>query len=478
MIWLAALVAALTVVRLLVADWVPLAPDETYYWIWSRALAPGYLDHPPMVALWIKAGSALAGQTALGLRLLGPLATALASWLVYDAATRMFADRRAAAAAVLLLNGTLLLGVGSIIMTPDSPLLFFWTATLWAMIRLIRSGRGGWWLVAGIAAGLALASKYTGAFLWLGIGAWTLGVPEGRAWLRRWQPWLAVILGIMLFAPVVAWNAAHHWAGFLKQGGRVGDWQPVRALGFIGELIGGQIGLATPGIWLLCMIGLWIAARRTWASRDPAWSLLAALSIPPVLVFLQHAIGDRVQGNWPAIIYPALAIAAAGWLAERNNRAWIGASSLGFAITALAYAQALWGILPLPPRLDPIALRLSGWPQMTSATDNMRIASAAGFIAVEGYAAASELAWWSAPSVPVLGIDPRWTLFDLPTVSVAGKSGLLIRDARRTEPPDPALWAAAEQIGSLNRTEGQAGFAVFHVIGATPAAPTGLPRRP
>ena len=188
MIWLAALVAALTVVRLLVADWVPLAPDETYYWIWSRALAPGYLDHPPMVALWIKAGSALAGQTALGLRLLGPLAMALASWLVYDAATRMFADRRAAAAAVLLLNGTLLLGVGSIIMTPDSPLLFFWTATLWAMIRLIRSGRGGWWLVAGIAAGLALASKYTGAFLWLGIGAWTLGVPEGRAWLRRWRP--------------------------------------------------------------------------------------------------------------------------------------------------------------------------------------------------------------------------------------------------------------------------------------------------
>ena len=65
---------------------MPLAPDETYYWIWSHALATGYLDHPPMVALWIRAGTLLLGQTALGVRLLGPLAAALASWMLFDAA--------------------------------------------------------------------------------------------------------------------------------------------------------------------------------------------------------------------------------------------------------------------------------------------------------------------------------------------------------------------------------------------------------
>src|SRR5689334_3017812 len=45
--------AALTLVRLGVAAWAPLAPDEAYYWVWSRSLAPGFLDAPPMVALWI-----------------------------------------------------------------------------------------------------------------------------------------------------------------------------------------------------------------------------------------------------------------------------------------------------------------------------------------------------------------------------------------------------------------------------------------
>ena len=123
---LAAIMAAVTVVRLAVSAMLPLAPDETYYWIWSRALAPGYLDHPPMVALWISGGTALLGQTALGVRLFGPLAAALASFLLFDAAERLFPGRRAGLAAVLLLNATLLLGVGTVIMTPDSVMMLVW----------------------------------------------------------------------------------------------------------------------------------------------------------------------------------------------------------------------------------------------------------------------------------------------------------------------------------------------------------------
>src|SRR4051794_7956816 len=97
-------VAGLTCVRLLVASMAPLSPDEAYYWVWSRALAPGYLDHPPMVALWIRAGTALAGETSLGVRLLGPLAAAAGSVLLFDAANRLFPDRRPGLIAAVLLN--------------------------------------------------------------------------------------------------------------------------------------------------------------------------------------------------------------------------------------------------------------------------------------------------------------------------------------------------------------------------------------
>ncbi|HEY4173251.1 MAG TPA: glycosyltransferase family 39 protein, partial [Rhodopila sp.] len=258
---LAAALAVVTLIRLAVAATAPLAPDETYYWVWSHALAFGYLDHPPMVALWIRAGTILAGQNAFGLRLLGPLAAAAASLLLFDAARVLFPRTNAAIVAVMLLNASLLLGVGTVIMTPDSPLLFFWTATLWAVARIVAGGPGVWWLLAGMFGGAALDSKYTALLLWIGVGLWALLVPVGRSWLCRWQPWAACAIGFVMFAPVLLWNAAHGWVGFVKQGGRVEDWRPARAAGFLAELVGGQIGLATPLVWVLCMIGLVVAVR-------------------------------------------------------------------------------------------------------------------------------------------------------------------------------------------------------------------------
>ena len=82
------MLAALTLVRFFVAATTPLAPDEAYYWTWSKALAGGYLDHPPMVAVWIRIGTAIAGDDPLGVRLLAPIAALLGSPMTCSASTR------------------------------------------------------------------------------------------------------------------------------------------------------------------------------------------------------------------------------------------------------------------------------------------------------------------------------------------------------------------------------------------------------
>ncbi|WP_264812784.1 glycosyltransferase family 39 protein, partial [Gluconacetobacter sacchari] len=226
--------AMVTLLRLVVAAWTPLSPDEAYYWVWSRALAPGYLDHPPMVALWIRAGTALAGDGALGVRLLAPLSAAVGT-LFLAMAARDLGDRdgppggRMVRAAVLL-NATLALGIGAVTMTPDTPLLFFTTLALWALGRLLATGRGAWWLVMGVAFGLACDSKYTAVLPAGGLVLWCLCSPGGRAWLRTPWPWGGAVLATLLFLPVIGWNHAHHWASFVRQGGRAGDWQPARAV--------------------------------------------------------------------------------------------------------------------------------------------------------------------------------------------------------------------------------------------------------
>jgi len=445
------LLAGLTVLRLLVAAATPLSPDESYYWVWSRALAPGYLDHPPMVALWIWLGTAIAGDGALGVRLLAPLAAALGSVLLARAGEDLFPGRRAGVAAAALLNATLLFGVGSVTMTPDTPLLLFWTAAIWALARLHATGDGNWWLVVGAAAGLALDSKYTAALLAPAILLWLLATPGLRRWLWSWQTALGLAVAARLFQPVFEWNRGHGWASFAKQGGRAGDWRPARMAQHLGELMAGQVGFATPLLAVLLATGVWLAARGAWR-RDPASTLLAAVTLLPAAVFAEHALGDRVQANWPSVIYPGAALAAAAlsgrWIAWR----W-PALTLGLGLTALVWMQAATGALPLSRTLDPTLMRLGGWPGLADGVRRAAARDGVRFVAADNYGDAAVLARLLPASLPVLGVDARWALFQLPdaTATMTGASGLLLRSTRRAGPPDPADWAHVEPADTLLR---------------------------
>ena len=483
-----AALAALTVLRLVVAGATPLSPDEAYYWVWSRALAPGYLDHPPMVALWIAAGTALAGDGAFGVRLLAPLSAALGSLLLAQAAYDLLPGppetrRRAGLVAALLMNATLLFGIGSVTITPDTPLLFFWTAVLWALARLQATGRPGWWLVAGAAAGLAGASKYSAALMLPGIALWLFAFPAHRAWLRRWHPWAALVLALALIAPVLLWNAENDWVSLLKQATRGGETTLLRILQFEAELIAGQIGLATPIIAVLAAAGIVASLLR--GTRDqPGWVLLSGLSAMPAVIFVLQALGERVQANWTAIAYPAACIAAAGlgggWMR------WVKPGAiLGFALTAIVWVQATLAPAALPMRLDPTLLRLGGWQELAGQIATTARQDGATFVASDNYGHAALLARLLPPDIAVVGLEDRWSLFRLPDAraELAGKPGLLLRSARRDDRPDRRDWATLEPATTLDRARNgmtAEGFRLYRGIfrpGDQPAALMPRPRQ-
>jgi 4-amino-4-deoxy-L-arabinose transferase-like glycosyltransferase len=471
--WAAGGLAALTLIRLVMASIAPPAPDEAYYWVWSRALAAGYIDHPPMVALWIRAGTTIVGASVIGMRLLGPFAAAIGSLLLYDTAERLFPGRSAGLTAAALLNATLLLGVGAVVMTPDTPLLLFWTATLWAGARLACGGTPAWWLAAGVFSGLALASKYTAAFLPIGLGLFA-AIAQRRA-LRRAEPWVGGLLAGVVLLPVALWNAQHDWAGFLRQGGRVADWRPERAVQFLAELIGGQIGLATPGVFVLLTAGIWVALRNTVRTRDPAWALLAALSVPPILVFVQHAVGDRVEGNWPAIVYPAAAVAAAS-LAAPIWRRWRWPSCvLGQLIAFGLYAHVLTGWPAVSDGHDPLARQLFAWDDLAARADAARQTVHADFIAAEPYGVAAELAWLLPTGVDVVATGFHWALTTLPQAATGDRFGVLIRPERYGGVLNPADWSDVTRLPDIDRTGANGAaierYAVFLVRAADGRSP-------
>ena len=358
-------------------------------------------------------------------------------------------------------------------MTPDTPLLFFTVVAIWALAR-VRTDRR-WWLLVGVATGCALDSKYTGVLLGLAIPLWLFWA-RLVAILRTPWPWAGGALAALLFAPVVAWNAGHEWASFVKQGGRVGDWAPWRALQFLGELLGGQIALATPLVFVLFAAGLRRAVAGA-ARREAAATLLAALTLPGLLLFAQHAFGARVQANWVAVLYPPLAIAAALASTSLGARWWRAACAVGLALTAAVYGQAAAHPLALPRRLDPTLMRLAGWDRLATAADAMRRAQGLAFVASEDYSEAAALAWEAPPGVEVVGAEPRWRLFRLPAPKAG--AGLLLISERRREGPNPALWSEARQIGEVARSRGGVEAERYRVYRATlkaGASAAALPR--
>src|SRR6266700_8150267 len=117
----ALVILALVALRLVAAAFTPITFDEAYYWMWSKNLAGGYYDHPPMVALVIRLGTMIAGDSEFGVRLVSILLALPMSFAVFRAGTILFGGRRVAATATILLNITLMAAVGTLIVTPDSP---------------------------------------------------------------------------------------------------------------------------------------------------------------------------------------------------------------------------------------------------------------------------------------------------------------------------------------------------------------------
>src|SRR3984957_15682100 len=301
-------ILALVALRLVAAASTPITFDEAYYWMWSKHLAGGYYDHPPGVALVIRTGTMIAGDTELGVRLVAILLALPMSWAVYRAAAILFGGHRLASTATLLLNATLMAAVGTLIVPPDSPLLVASSFIVLCLAKVLETGRGAWWLAVGVAVGAALLSKYTALFFGPAILIWLVTVPKLRRWLVSPWPYLGGVVALTIFSPVILWNADHHWVSFIKQIGRArtADFR----LAFIGELIPTQIAFATPLVWVLGAMGLYALLRRN-AGALAARALINATFWTITLYFVWHSLHARVEANWFAPIYPAFAIAAA-----------------------------------------------------------------------------------------------------------------------------------------------------------------------
>lgn len=411
-----ALIAVLLILRAVMAALLPLSADEAYYWLWSLRPSWGYLDHPPMIAWLIRCGTALFGATPFGVRFAGLVLSVPATWFVWRAAAMMVRDERQANLAALFFNLTLMASVELLAATPDMPSVVTAAAMVWALAGIRCRDDGRYWLIFGVAAGLGLLSKYSALFLGAGTLIWLLLDPRGRRWLATPWPWFSAAVALAIFAPHLWWQSLHGWQTFQFQFSRVTSGHVTGR--FIGEFLGAQFGLATPVIFVLMALGLWRASRR----EDEGF-VLAVLVWTGVVYFLEHALHDRVQGNWPAFLYPALAI-----LAAQASRRWKRLAAAAVPVAAIllfaVYAQAQFRVIPL--KKDPLARVLGrDFAPVGEVAAALVKAHLADAVLTTDY---ETTAWlrFNQPTVPVMQVNETRRYADAPSAPLRLLRGHLV----------------------------------------------------
>jgi 4-amino-4-deoxy-L-arabinose transferase-like glycosyltransferase len=308
------IIAGTTLFRLVYVNFVPLVPEEAYYWKYARHLALSYFDHPPLTAYIIAFFTWLGGDNVISVRLGAVILSAALMILIYAIARRLFANPRWALLAVLTANCTILFSLGSVVITPDTPLLFFWALAIYGLVRLRESDSRRWWYVTGLAVGLGLLSKYTAVLLIPGIFIYLLLSSEQRKWLVTLHPYAALTVALLVFSPVIMWNYRHDWASFAFQlPSRFSQGFRLRP-GYAIQLFFTQLGLLTPFIFLLAVVGWLASGWRGILKSNGRYALLFWVACPVFVVFGLSSLTRLVKMNWLAPAYIPSVIAGIAWM--------------------------------------------------------------------------------------------------------------------------------------------------------------------
>lgn len=371
------------VLRLVLCGATDLIPEEAYYWNYAQHLDFGYVDHPPMVAWMIAVSTRIFGDSEFAVRL-----PAIGCWLataffMYRWSEDYFGETSACLVLMFLATFPFYFSTG-FLMTPDAPLSAAWAASLWLLARALLAAHRRAWLWVGVSAGLGMLSKYSIALLGPAAIAFILLDARSRTWLRRREPYQALAVSILLFCPVVIWNANNEWVSFLYQGPQ--RWSSDIDFS-LHILILSALVLVTP-IGLAGIIVLWLPRRLTRLRQDNAvcserrmWLFSLVFTLIPLCVFVLHAIQDNPKIQWTGPLWlaslPLLASAidSQAPLPFRrfsglfSQKLWKPASAAMLLFLGGAFYAMTVGP-PLLPKLERMGLPVA-WEEMMQSVENI-----------------------------------------------------------------------------------------------------------
>lgn len=397
-----AIVAAITFVRcaVLVISPLNLYPDEAQYWWWAQTPDFGYFSKPPMVAWVVLLSTSVFGEAEWAIRIASPLLHGATALLLFFIARRMMNGWWAAIAAIAYVT---LPGISwsSGLISTDVPLLFFWAAALYAFLQSCDQRGWSWPVVCGIALGLGLLSKYAMLFFLPGAAIAALWSPLSRRYVFSLRGLATLVVAAMIFSPNAFWNASHAFPTVAHTATNAHWGRSHFSFAALGLFALGQFGVFGPILMAGWIAALWRLTRR--GDGSETMRIMAAFSVPPMLIILVQAFVAGANANWAATAYVAATPLAVGELAG-----WWKARplQLTFVINGAVVAMLLI-LLARPDIAEPLGLgnafkREEGWRQFGAEVSSASRSAPYDAVVADNRSIAAELLYYGrAPRAPM-----------------------------------------------------------------------------
>jgi len=279
--------------------------DEAYYWVYSKFPDWGYFDHPPMVALLIKAGYSIF-HNELGVRFLMPFINTACVFIL-----QQLLQKKDDLLFYAIATSVIVLQLAGMLAIPDSPLVFFATLFFWSYGRFLKNMNAANAILFGTITALMLYSKYHGLLIVIFTLASNLRL------FRSFYPYLAGLTALILFLPHLYWQYAHDFPSIWFHLFERNVYN--HSFFFFAEYLFGQIIFAGPVIgWLL----IWCAFA--YKTTSPVERALKFSTIGVYAFFFISSLKEKVEANWTVPALVGLIVLSHQYLTDhRAARKWL-----------------------------------------------------------------------------------------------------------------------------------------------------------
>ena len=282
---------------LLQAHFTELQDDEAYYWVYSKFLAWGYFDHPPMIALLIKAGTILfTGESGVRIFtvILGTLTLIITEKLIEKRSHFLF---------YAICLSAPVLQIAGFMAVPDIPLIFFTSLFFLFYSYFIKNPSLSRSILLGIAIACLMYSKYHGVL----VVFFTL--LSNIRLFKHYGIYIAGITALLFFSPHLLWQYGHNWISFKYHLFERNTEQYDISVTI--EYILGQLLLVGPIAGFIFLVSAF-----TYKSKNSLEKALQYTAVGFFTFFLFSTLKGRVEANWTLPVMVPLLVLTHNFLQE------------------------------------------------------------------------------------------------------------------------------------------------------------------